>query len=45
MLIKFSTLREETAFSATARRIAEQGRAAIQLASELLQGGEKKDRE
>jgi len=45
MLIKFSTLREETAFSVTARRIAEQGRAAIHLASELLEGGEKKDRE
>jgi PTS system mannose-specific IIA component len=45
MLIKFSTLREEQNFGDTARKIAGQGRAAIQLASELLAGGERKERE
>jgi len=45
MLIKFSTLREGQDFGDTARKIAGQGRAAIQLASELLEGGERKGRE
>jgi len=36
MLLKFTNLREESVFSETARRIAEQGRQAIQVASELL---------
>jgi len=39
MLIKFTNLRGEAAFVETVRRIAEQGRQAIQLASELLHGG------
>ena len=40
MLIKFTNLRDETALSETVRRIAEQGRQAIQVASGLLRGGE-----
>jgi len=44
MLIKFSNLRDDLAFLATAHQIVEQGRAAIQLASEVLEGGAKKDR-
>ncbi len=39
MLIKFTNLRDDAAFADTARRIAEQGRHAIQVASELLHGG------
>ena len=38
MLIKFTNLRDEAAFAETARRIAEQGRHAIHVASDLLQG-------
>lgn len=40
MLIKFTNLRGEQALSDLARRIAEQGRRAIHVASELLQAGE-----
>jgi len=36
MLIKCVNLREEAALSEVARRVAEQGRQAIQVASELL---------
>ena len=39
MLIKFTNLREEAVLSETARRIAEQGRQAIQVASDLLRKG------
>ena len=39
MLIKFTNLRDEGPFTDTVRRIAEQGREAIQVASELLHGG------
>jgi PTS system mannose-specific IIA component len=45
MLLKLSNLRDESEFPSTARRIAEQGRAAIRLASELLEGNTPKDRE
>ncbi len=38
MLIKFTNLREEMALPEIARRIAEQGRRAIHVASELLEG-------
>jgi len=38
MLIKFTNLRDECAFHEIARRIAEQGRRAIHVASELLEG-------
>ncbi len=38
MLIKFTNLRDEMAFAEIARRIAEQGRHAIHVASELLEG-------
>lgn len=38
MLIKFTNLRDELAFSDVARRIAEQGRHAIHVASDLLEG-------
>jgi PTS system mannose-specific IIA component len=38
MLIKFTNLREEVAFEGTVRRIAEQGRHAITVASEILRG-------
>ncbi len=38
MLIKFTNLRDEIAFAEIARRIAEQGRRAIHVASELLEG-------
>jgi PTS system mannose-specific IIA component len=38
MLIKFTNLRDEIAFHEIARRIAEQGRRAIHVASELLEG-------
>jgi mannose PTS system EIIA component len=38
MLIKFTNLRDEMAFQEIARRIAEQGRRAIHVASELLEG-------
>ncbi len=38
MLIKFTNLRDELAFTEIARRIAEQGRHAIHVASELLEG-------
>ena len=41
MLIKFTNLRDDVAFAETARRIAEQGRQAIHVASEVLQGGGK----
>ncbi len=40
MLIKFTNLRDEIAFADVARRIAEQGRRAIHVASELLEGQE-----
>lgn len=39
MLMKFTNLREEAPFAETVRKIAEQGRDAIQVASELLEGG------
>jgi PTS system mannose-specific IIA component len=38
MLIKFTNLRDEIVFAEIARRIAEQGRRAIHVASELLEG-------
>jgi PTS system mannose-specific IIA component len=38
MLIKFTNLRDEMPFLEIARRIAEQGRRAIHVASELLEG-------
>jgi len=38
MLIKFTNLRDEISFPEIARRIAEQGRRAIHVASELLEG-------
>ena len=38
MLIKFTNLRDEIAFAEIARRTAEQGRRAIHVASELLEG-------
>lgn len=38
MLIKFTNLREQVALSEVSRRIAEQGRRAIHVASELLEG-------
>ncbi len=38
MLIKFTNLREDADFKTTARKIAEQGRQAIQVASDVLQG-------
>ena len=38
MVIKFANLREEIQLSEVARRIAEQGRGAIQVASDLLEG-------
>ncbi len=38
MVIKFANLREEIELSEVARRIAAQGRDAIQVASELLEG-------
>jgi mannose PTS system EIIA component len=38
MLIKFTNLREEASFPEAAGRIAEQGRRAIHVASELLEG-------
>lgn len=42
MLIKFTNLRDELAFTETARRIAEQGRRAIHVASDLLEGQSEK---
>ena len=38
MLIKYTNLRDDADFTETARKIAEQGREAIQVASELLHG-------
>ena len=38
MLIKFTNLREQIGLQDVSRRIAEQGRRAIQVASELLEG-------
>jgi len=40
MLIKVTNLRDEAGFSERARRVAEQGRQAIQVASDLLRKGE-----
>lgn len=40
MLIKYTNLRDDADFQETARRIAEQGRQAIQVASDVLQGSE-----
>ncbi len=38
MLVKFANLRSEASLGEIARRIAEQGRPSIQMASELLEG-------
>ena len=43
MLIKFTNLRDELQFVDVARRIAEQGKRAIHVASELLEGQGGKD--
>ena len=45
MLIKFVNLRGEAELSEVARRIAEQGRESIQVASELLERGDRPDGE
>jgi PTS system mannose-specific IIA component len=39
MLLRFASLRPDASFAETVRRIVEQGRSAIHLASELLEGG------
>ena len=39
MLIKFTNLREQIELPEVSRRIAEQGRRAIHVASDLLEGG------